>query len=107
MRVEIRTQKSVPHTASSGERRTNTAIHVVLVSRGQEVVVNTFSWPGSFLDGFLSETQAKVRARETAEKLKTFLAAQGSLDEEEIAPTRVKKNRQMILDEPRSFAQAG
>ena len=90
MRVEIRTQKGVPLKIPGGETRTNTEYGVYLVSKKGEVRVAMFSTPGSFVDGFLSETQAKVRAREIKDNLTQFLQLQGDLDQVDDVPTAAK-----------------
>lgn len=105
MRVEIKTQKDVPHVSYSGDPRSNTEYAVVIQDAGREVKVASFLTPGTFLDGFLSETQAKKRAAETADRLKTFLAARGQLDIEAVVEEKRTPKRRPL--EERSFARAG
>lgn len=112
MRVDIKTQKAVPFKSAMGETRTQTNYNVVLSGRGQETVIATFSTPGTFTEGFLSDTQAKVRARETAQRMKDFLSAQGELDGEEAAPEDVRRTgsrraHASAYSEPKSFARVG
>lgn len=106
MRVEVRSERNIPHQVPGGERRTNTEYQVVLIGKGAEVVTSRFVTPGSFLDGFLSDTQARVRAREVADGLKAFFSNQGQLDtaEEPVGDARPRRSRTPGLVEQKSFA---
>lgn len=81
MRVELKTEKNVPYRSASGETKSGTEYRVLLISRRLEVVVDSFMSPGTFLTGYLSEHQAKVRAAERVESVRSFLIEAGEMEE--------------------------
>jgi len=105
MKVEIRAQKGVPQYRTSDEDAMGTQYQVVLLNGREEVIAHSFSTPGTFLDGFLSDTQARNRAKDCAQRLKEFFGEVDVKPASKPMPNRsTYRDRASNFTESRSFA---